>query len=155
MIEFMLIAAPRSATAWAANWLTTDSTLCLHEPTARWSYQEWDTLKSERKLGVACTVSAIRNRDFLNAHPARKVILHRDIEEIRASMGNLGIPGDYDVAALDHVRGQHHDWRDLFARPALIYEYLLKKPFDEERHTELLSFNVQNHTLIRELQHAH
>lgn len=155
MIEFMLIAAPRSGTAWAANWLTTDSTLCLHEPTARWTPQEWDTLRSERRLGVACTVSAALHRDFLNAHPARKVVLHRDINEIRASMRALSIAGDYDVGVLEQINGQHYEWSELFSNPAPIYEFLIGKPFDAERHTELLAFNIQNHTLIRELQHAH
>lgn len=155
MIEFMVIAAPRSGTAWAANWLTTDSTLCLHEPTARWIPKEWDTLRSERKLGVACTVSAVLHRDFLNGHSARKVILHRPINEIRASMGSLAIAGDYDVTALEQINGQHYEWSELFSNPAPIYEFLLGKPFDGERHAELLAFNIQNNTLIRELQHAH
>lgn len=155
MIEFMVIAAPRSGTAWAANWLTTDTTLCLHEPTARWNPEVWDTLQSQRKLGVACTASAVLHRDFLNAHPARKVVLHRDIGEIRASMESLAIPGDYDPAALEQIEGQHYEWTEIFSNPAPMYEFLLGLPFDTERHTELLAFNIQNHLLIQELQRAH
>ena len=154
MIQFMLIAAPRSGTAWAANWLTTDLSLCLHEPTARWPYPEWDQLKSERRLGIACTVSAVQHLAFLQAHPARKVILHRDLAEIRTSMTKLGIPGDYDATVLDQIAGQHHAWTDLFNRPAPIYEYLLELPFDDVRHQELIHFNIQNQTLIQELQSA-
>ena len=155
MISFMVIAAPRSGTAWAANWLTTDRSLCLHEPTARWPYQEWDHLKSDRLLGIACTVSAIKHGDFLRSHPARKVILHRDMREIRESMARLSILGDYDPECLDRIEGYHYDWSEIFSDPAPIYEYLLERPFDAERHQELVAFNIQNQALIRELQRAH
>ncbi len=155
MMEFMIISGPRSASAWAANWLTTDTTLCLHEPTARWSYQELDRVRSKHSLGMACTATAVIHPQWLKLHPARKVVLHRDIRQIRASMERLGIPGDFDPAYLNDVEGKHHSWMDLFTKPKEIYEFLLEKPFDAERHHELLSLNIQNQALIRELQHAH
>lgn len=151
MIEFMLLAAPRSATAWAANWLTTDRSLCLHDPLNRWTLEEIDRrwLK-HRLLGIACTVSALLPN--INEHAARKVILHRTPQEVRESMAQLRIRGDYDFAALDRVEGRHCDWQQLFDDPAPIYEYLLRLPFDAERHDELRGMNVQNSRLIQELQ---
>lgn len=151
MIEFMLLAAPRSGTAWAANWLTTDRSLCLHDPLNRWTLAELDNrwLK-HRKLGIACTVSAL-SKD-INQHTARKVVLHRDPQEVRESMAQLRIRGDYDFAALDKVEGRHYDWEQLFEDPAPIYEFLLRVPFDIERHRELRGMNVQNSRLIRQLQ---
>lgn len=151
MIEFMLLAAPRSATAWASNWLTTDRSLCLHDPLNRWTLEELDQRRfKHRVLGIACTVSALLPN--INEHAARKVILHREPGEVRESMDRLHIQGNYDFAALDKVEGRHYDWRQLFEDPAPIYEYLLRYPFDAERHEELRGMNVQNTRLIRQLQ---
>lgn len=151
MIAFMVIAAPRSGTAWAANWLTTDTTLCIHEPLTRWSQEQLDGIASTKTLGIACTVLA-RSPDFVNAHPARKVILHRPEREVRASMANLRIAGDYDFRALDRIEGRHCDWRELFTDPGSIYTYLLGKAFDAERHRELVGMNVQNDRVIGAIQ---
>ena len=151
MLSFMLLAAPRSGTAWAANWLTTDTTLCLHEPLARWSIKQLDCIESDKTLGIACTALA-RFPDFVNAHPAPKVILHRDSREVCESMVALKVPGSYDFAALDRIEGMHCDWRQLFDDPAPIYQHLLGKPFDAERHFELAAMNVQNERLIRQLR---
>lgn len=151
MIEFMLLAAPRSATAWAANWLTTDRSLCLHDPLNRWTLEELDQRwLRQRCLGIACTASALL--PDINQHPARKVVLHREPREVRESMERLHIHGSYDFAALDRIQGRHYDWRQLFDDPAPIYEYLIRQPFDAERHEELVGMNVQNTRLIREVQ---
>lgn len=147
----MLLAAPRSATAWASNWLTTDRTLCLHDPLARWSLDELDKRWfKNRVLGIACTASALLPN--INEHVSRKVILHRDPREVRESMEQLGIPGDYDFKALDRIEGRHYDWQQLFDDPASIYEFLLRLPFDAERHAELTALNVQNTRLINQLK---
>lgn len=153
MIEFMVLGAPRSGTAWAANWLTTDTTLCLHEPLARWNSSNLDSLPSSKLLGVSCTALALQS-DFVNAHPARKVILHRPEAEIRLSMEKLKISGDYDFTALDRVKGMHVSWTELFVAPEEIYTFLLQRPFDAQRHAELVKLNVQNTVLIRDLQRA-
>jgi hypothetical protein len=151
MLSFMLLAAPRSGTAWAANWLTTDTTLCLHEPLTRWAKEELDHVTSDRSMGVACTALALWP-DFVNAHPARKVILHREPREVRESMERLGISGGYDFTALDRIEGMHLDWRQLFDNPGPIYSHLLGKSFDAERHFELAGMNVQNAKLIHQLR---
>lgn len=149
----MVLAAPRSGTAWAANWLTTDTTLCLHEPLARWKHAELDSIPSIRTLGVACTALAL-TPEWVNEHPARKVILHREYADILVSMERLRIRGSYDTTLLDRIEGLHLPWRALFDDPEQIYTFLLQRPFDAERHRELVSFNVQNEKLIKALQHA-
>lgn len=148
-IEFMVLAAPRSGTAWAANWLTTDETLCLHDPLYEWTYAHLEAWPTDRRLGIACTASALLD---VNRHPARKVVLHRDPTEVSESMVRLGIRGSYDFEALDRVQGRHYDWRDLFENPGPIYEYLLERPFDLERHQLLQGLNIQNTVLIQQLQ---
>lgn len=143
MLEFMVIAAPRSGTTWAANWLTTDDTLCLHDPLYDHHYRDLDAIESDKMLGVACT-GLFMFPEWLNDHPARKVILHRDAGEINRSLEEVGLPSlSCDLSALNRVHGMHLSWDYLFSHPDMIYEYLLQKPFDEERHALLSKFNVQ------------
>jgi hypothetical protein len=80
--------------------------------------------------------------DWLNNHPASKVILHRPAREIRESMEAHGFHG-FAPINLDIISGMHVDWRDLFLKPDAIYEFLLHKPLDIERHKELRQMNIQ------------
>lgn len=144
MIEFMVIAAPRSGTTWAANWLCTDTTHCIHDPVNKWNYSELDSLTSQKTLGVACT-GLFLFPDWLNAHPARKVILHRPFDEIVTDLDNIGLhsPTAEQVANLDRIDGYHCEWTELFTEPKPLYEWLLQRPFDAERHLELRQMHVQ------------
>jgi hypothetical protein len=144
MIEFMVIAPPRCATTWAANWLTTDDTLCLHDPLFERHYSELDSINSRKTLGVSCTGLWIWSK-WLNEHPARKVILHRDISEVNASLEAIGLE---PIAMntddrLNMINGIHVDWTDVFDKPKSIYEFLLQKDFDAERHAELRKIEMQ------------
>ena len=139
MIEFMVVAAPRSGTGWAANWLTTESSLCMHGLNARMHYSQWDSISSRKLLGVS-DPSISRFPVWLNAHQARKVILHRDGAQIAASFGMENL-ADTDWG-LDRIDGMHVDWNDLFDHPKAIYEFLLQRPFDAERHAELVRLQV-------------
>lgn len=144
MIEFMLIAAPRSGTTWAANWLTTDKTLCLHDPLFTRHYTELDDIESGKRLGVSCT-GLFMFPEWVNGHKARKVILHRDLNEINASLEAIGLAGisrEYHNR-LDLINGIHLDYQDLFDSPRPIYEYLTGLKFDEERHAMLLDIEMQ------------
>lgn len=140
----MLIAAPRSGTTWAANWLTTDTTLCLHDPLWTRHYTELDAIQSSKRLGVSCT-GLYLFPEWVNRHPARKVILHRPLPEINASLEEIGLPAvtPESHASLDLIDGLHFNWRDLFDAPRKIYEYLTGLPFDEERHALLLDIEMQ------------
>lgn len=144
MIEFMVIAAPRSGTAWAANWLTTDTTLCLHDPLWQRHYLDLDHIESPKVLGVACTGLALFEH-FTSTHSARKVILHRNFDEIDASLAAIGMPPTTPKirGMLDKIEGMHVHWRELFERPQPIYEFLLHRPFDPERHAMLCDLEVQ------------
>lgn len=142
----MVLAAPRSGTAWAANWLNTDNTRCLHDPLWRHHYDDLDKIESDKDLGISCTGLAL-HPTFLRHHLARKVVLHRPFKEINDSLARLGQNplGKVWETALDQIPGMHAYWDDLFhpikARP--IYEYLLDRRFDPERHHELVDLNVQ------------
>jgi hypothetical protein len=141
VIDFMVIGLPRSGTAWAANWLTTDTTHCLHDPMAKCHHTDLDALPSAKRLGVACTGLWL-HRDWLNAHPAPKVILHREPGEVIASLDRLGFP-PLPFPSLDGIDGLHVAWRDLWDNPEPIWQHLLGTPCDMERHHLLKELNVQ------------
>lgn len=145
-VEFMVIAAPRSGTTWAANWLTTDTTICLHDPLIKMTKEDLLTLESEKRIGVSCTGLALFPQ-WLNAHPARKIILRRDLREIDDSLQRIGMTPIREQweGVLDRINGIHMDWREMFTRPHYMYEYLLDKPFDPERWAVLREVNVQPH----------
>ena len=145
-IEFMILAAPRSGTTWAANWLTTDATLCLHDPLLKWTKEELLDLQSPKRVGIACTGLALFP-EWVNAHPARKVILHRPLQEVDASLQAIGMTSCSQQweGVLDRIEGVHLKWTEMFTRPQWIYEYLLDVPFDPERWALLREINVQPH----------
>lgn len=146
MVEFMVIAAPRSGTTWASNWLTTDTSLCLHDPLYTRHYREWDAIETAKSLGISCT-GIYHFPAWLNAHPARKVILHRSPQEINASQEAIGLPPApaEQINSLWSIEGEHWDWKAIFdpTQAAVIYEYLLRRPFDAERHAELVHIEMQ------------
>ena len=140
----MVLAAPRSGTTWASNWLTTDTTLCLHDPLWTRHYSELDAIQSTKTLGIACTGIALFP-DWLNQHPARKVILHRPLNEVDASLAAIGLPPCSHAwqGVLERISVWHLPWTDLWKRPALIYEHLLCRPFDHERFDQLRQMREQ------------
>ena len=149
MLDFMIIGLPRSGTTWAANWLTTDTLHCLHDPLYTTHYSDWDTklVIPGRATGVSCT-GIWRWTDWLNQHPAHKVLLHRDLGEIADSMRAIGLP-TLDLEAgeqlLQSVEGYHVDYADLFDPDVAetIWTYLTGQPFNKERHRELVNIEMQ------------
>ena len=144
MIDFMILALPRSGTTWASNWLTTDTTLCLHDPLYHTHYADLDKIKSNKVLGVSCT-GLYHIPNYINAHPARKIILRRDLAEINKSLDEIGLPvlTHADEVKLNNIKGIHIDYSEIFNNPKAIYEYLTQKPFDEERHRMLKEISMQ------------
>lgn len=144
-VSFMVLGAPRSGTAWCSNWLTTETSLCLHDPLFHHSLDEWEGIPCNRRLGVACTGSPLFSA-FLMKHPARKVVLHRDLDEVNLSLRHIGLPAlnvPYWTEALRSVDGLHVDWRALWDNPGPIWEHLMDTSFDRPRHALLRKLNVQ------------
>jgi hypothetical protein len=145
MIKFMVIGLPRSATTWAANWLSTDTTFCLHDPLNWYLLDEVDNLEYPGKeIGISCTGSYLYT-DWLNNHPAPKVIVHRDVQEIKESLRRNKIRLSVFKPSLIHkIEGLHVDYKELFTKPEKIWSYLLpNKPLDIQRHSFLKTCNVQ------------
>jgi len=145
MISFMVVALPRSGTTWAANWLTTESTLCLHDPIAYNTLSELDSFEADRILGIADT-GIFGYYTKLNKHPAKKVILHRDIEEINTSLAEMGLASmdDSFASMLNDIEGLHIHYSELFTNPKPIWDYLIStQGFDSERHEVLKQMQIQ------------
>lgn len=152
MLDFMITGLPRSGTTWAANLFTTDAVLCHHDPLYHTHYSEWDEkFKSPVPVGVSCT-GIWRWGDWLNAHPARKLILERDIESIYTSMAEIGM--DVSIGelqeneqALRQVIGLHVPHSDLFDPKKCrdLWDYLMngRVPFNPTRHKLLVDIEMQ------------
>lgn len=149
MLDFMIIALPRSGTTWASNLFTTDKSLCWHDPLYHTHYSEWDnTLPIEGfKTGISCT-GIWHWFDFIQSHPAKKLILHRDIQEITKSILDIGMPmQDFSNAdILDKIHGYHIPHSDLFDsnKCSKAWKYLLPTiPFNKDRHQLLVDIEMQ------------
>ena len=147
MIKFMVIGFPRSATTWAANWLTTDKTLCIHDPLYRSLPENWDAELGGPGRGVSCT-GIWRWPEWVNRHPAKKLILHRDFHEVQDSLEQLGLPtlDPRHESDLDLLSGRHVNYQDLFDPKAAqrIWDYLMWGiPWNPDRHRELVQMDIQ------------
>ena len=155
-LDFMLIGLPRSGTTWAANWLTTTNTFCLHDPLHKMHYSEFDGNEVHfpnqdryKSIGVACT-GLWRFPDYVNRHPARKIVVTRDIDDIQNSLEEIGFaPINSDAPyMLDEIEGPRITYEDLFNpyEAAKIWEALtLTKGFCPTRHRALTEMHLEPH----------
>ena len=146
MLDFIVIGLPRSGTTWAANWLTTENSICWHDATSFDLPNELDIKESKKSFkGISCT-GAWMWKDWIESHKARVLILERNANEISESLLEIGIP-PLTQKAIDYfgsIKGKRVKYMDLFYSPKKIWEYLLPElPFDGERHEELLKMNIQ------------
>jgi len=149
-VDFMIIGLPRSGTTWAANWLTAGEVFCAHDPLWTCGRRDLDSAvvdSAAEVRGVSCT-GLWHFPEFVNAHPARKLILRRPVREVRVSMKRLCLP-DLPLLperALDRLVGEHVDWRQLFdpATAPGIWEHITGGvPFDAARHALLRQIHVE------------
>lgn len=148
MIDFMVLGGPRSATTWAANLLTTDNTLCMHDPLLEYTRAYLDQIVIPgKKLGISCT-SSLLFPEWLATHPAKKIILWREPREINVALGRLGLtPIDppKHTARINVLPSVHvYHWESVFhgATAQQICKYL-GVPFCPHRHNELRTMNIQ------------
>lgn len=145
-IDFMVIAPPRCATTWIANWLTTDTTICYHDPLMHLHPTEIDEVLTRipancaKVVGIACTGIALFP-DWVNAHPARKLILERPFEEIDASLERVGVPmvSPQWEGAMELIAGKAMPWDSVFDcdKATEIYRHLLRRIMDPDRWHQL------------------
>jgi len=112
MIEFMVIGLPRSRTTWLSNLLTTTATFCMHDPLSQYTFPELNQYTCKKTFGIADTAIYSLLGSRLNAHPAKKLIIHRPISEINASLGRHQV-SQSDADQLDKIKGLHIDFNDI------------------------------------------
>lgn len=149
MINFMVLGGPRSATTWLANLLTTDSTLCLHDPLLEHKPPQLDSMIIPgKRIGIADT-AAMCNPGWVWAHSAKKVILWRDPAEMNVSLRTLGLqeipPEKYTKLIQAAPRGvQTYPWQSVFTAPvAGAICRFFDVPFCRWRFEELKKMNIQ------------
>lgn len=136
----MIIGLPRSRTTWLANLFTTGNSICLHDPLLNHSFHELDTLYPGKYVGISDTSLCLAGYRALNEMPYRKVIIHRELSDVRRS---LGLPAE--SISLYGVYGLHVKFNEIDERIREIWEYCLDIPFDQDRYDLLKDFNVQPH----------
>lgn len=151
-ISFMVLGGPRSATTWLSNLLTTDKTLCLHDPLIQYTPNMLDGMyfPGKTRVGISDT-AALLWPEWINTHPAKKVILWRDPGEINASLKRLGL---HDIHHQKHIlrieslvpKVRMYPWDSVFRVDIAseICKYF-DVPFCPYRHEELTRMNVQPH----------
>ena len=158
MIDFMIVGLPRSGTAWLANWFTTERSICWHEPLWTRSLTELDEVKGAGLFGISDTMLILMNADEINRHPAKKLIVHRELDEVNVSLAKLGLPAmrDEHKWKLDEIGGFHITFHDLYnvERFRRAAEWLLPVPFDSARYSLLRDLNIQNAQAIKEAKAA-
>jgi hypothetical protein len=147
-IDFMVLGGPRSATTWAANWLTTDTTFCLHDPLLEYTVRQLENMTIPgKRIGISCT-SAMLYPEWINAHPAKKILVYRGVEEINASLKRLGLvelEKFKHLGRLDAIKGvPMFRYEQLFLpKFARLIAAYLGVPWDAYRHDLLAQMNVQ------------
>ena len=76
MMDFIVTGLPRSGTTWVANWLTTDTTLCIHDPLYKYHLEDLDNIETNKKLGISCT-AIWRAPEFFVAFYASKLLCRK------------------------------------------------------------------------------
>jgi hypothetical protein len=150
VLDFAIIGLPRSGTTWAANWLTTDRSLCLHDPLTEHTLDDLAAWREPGKLvGVACT-GLWQFPEWVAANVRNVVLLDRDIADIDRSLIEIGL-GPMPPAAVEQFAamvGRRFLMEELFnsAFASDIWHALVPGlSFDYARHELLTSFMVNPH----------
>lgn len=142
MMDFAVFALPRSGTAWVANWLTTDKSLCLHDPFAAAMPERWE---ANGRFGIACTGSYLFPK-WLHTLDCPIAVIDRDPDDCAASLRANGLPDGIEPLkqALDAIDGRRWRFSDLW---------------DEEKARDLwafllpgIAFDAQRYRLLRSLR---
>lgn len=147
-MRFAIVACPRSRTAWLANLLTTDKSVCYHEPLSGLSSMDELALilNTGERVGVSDTMLGMYDLKMFD----KVVVVHRPYEEICQSLKRLGLNTNHFIwelhQKLPSIRGLHIQYQDLAAYKTCreIYQYCLPgEDLSLARWTILNRLNVQ------------
>lgn len=148
MIDFIVLGLPRSATTWLSVWLTTEQSLCLHDPFADRLPEHWQ--RDARRFGISCT-GAYLFPHWLSQHDCPVVVIDRDAESCEASLARAGF-AQPDTTALRHALAQVDARRFAFddlwneTTAGELWAFLLPHvDFDALRYRQLREIQIQPH----------
>lgn len=150
---FFITGLPRSRTAWLANLLTTDTTICYHDQPF-----DMDKVENGKVVGFSGPQVCLQFDEVRWIFPSAPwLIVLRDQSEALASFQRLvpviGVPGAYwegrcqlitDLCSRWQARTVAFNALDDETEMRLVWAHLLPGiPFDAQRFELLKSFNVQ------------
>jgi len=152
MIDFIILALPRSGSAWLANLFSSGDVLCLHDPLSEHSLKSLAARKKAHGgiLGVVDTSLGLMP-GLVDGIDCPKARLMRPVAEINESLAACGL--SHRVGYLETLRLQQlecprieyehlHDYTIMSA----IFSHLTgREGLDKSRFDELCKLNVQRH----------
>ena len=146
-VEFIVLGLPRSGTTWLANWLTTDTTVCLHDPFAHGLPETWE--RNGKTLGISCT-GAYLFPAFIAAQSCPVAVIQRGPEECSKSLAGIGMEPITEAMqrALAKVEARRWEFGEIWqeGKARELWSYLLPAvPFDAQRYRLLSEMQIQPH----------
>lgn len=141
-VDFIVLGLPRSGTTWLANWLTTDRSLCLHDPFNQLP-EHWPA--DGRRRGVSCTGAYLLPR-WLDRQHCPVAVIERDEGACEASANRIGLSVCGLRERLQAVEGRRFAFADLWNESTAhdLWAFLLPDlPFDGIRYRLLREMRVQ------------
>jgi hypothetical protein len=147
VIDFIVLGLPRSATTWLSVWLTTERSLCLHDPFSTALPEEWH--RDARRFGISCTGAYLFPK-WLARHECPVAIIERDGETVDAALARLFGSADTSAlrAALAQVDGRRFAFESLWHEDNArdLWAFLLPGvPFDAMRYRQMTQIQIQPH----------
>lgn len=148
MFDFIVIGLPRSGTTWLANWLTTDHSLCLHDPFSMGWPDTWP--RDGRRFGISCT-GAYLMPEFMAGQSCPVAIIDRPAAECEASLTELGFPTGIIQEleeALGEAAGSRFKYASIWdeAGAKELWDFLIPdRGFDVLRYRLLAGMQIQPH----------
>lgn len=143
-LDFIVLGLPRSGTTWLANWLTTDRTLCLHDPFAKQLPEQWEG--GTKRMGISCTGAYLMPK-WLAQFDCPVAIIERDADECDRCLTKLGLPSTNGIrGAFAKAQGRRFTFADLWneERAKELWTYLLPGiPFDSARYRLLREMRIE------------
>lgn len=143
-LDFIALGLPRSGTTWLANWLTTDRSLCLHDPFALGMPEAWPS--DGRLRGISCTAAALMPH-WLSGFNCPVAVIERDPPACDRSLQRLGLPDTSLYAeVLADAPGRRFRFDDLWDESCAeqLWTHLLPNvPFDPIRYRLLRSMRIE------------
>lgn len=152
-MRFLVTGLPRSGTAWLANWFTTDHSVCWHDALMEYKFEELMARSADMYFGCSETAICLMDPAVINDVPVKKLIVHRPLEEVNASLRAMGLPGwmtETHVQNLHSINGVHIQFKDLFEvdRFSAAHEWLVPIRFDSERYSLLRKMKIEDRYAI-------